>query len=73
MPKFVVSYVITDDSSAGEAGHVAAIISDEFPNAEPHADGVWLLDTEDRAVNILAKLSEGMSEDSVMICAIPAA
>ena len=73
MSRYIVSHAVTEDSAFGEESHLAATISGEFPDAESQPDGGWVIIADLTADDILAKLSEGVSEESVMICAVPAA
>jgi hypothetical protein len=72
MPRYVVTYAVTEDSVLGEESHLAATISGAFPQAELQSDGVWFVHSDMRAEAILAKLNEGVSDECLMICEIPA-
>jgi hypothetical protein len=71
MMRYVVTHVVTEESHFGEESHLSTTISSAFPKAEHQPDGIWIIDCDMTAEDLLAKVSEGVSEESVMIAAIP--
>jgi hypothetical protein len=71
MPRYVVTYAASEDSGLGEASRLATTISGVSPEAEPQPEGVWFIQSDVTADAILATLSEGVSEECLMICEIP--